>query len=144
MQTSTIAIIAGLSALLMPNLSYADDLVATAIVIPITPKTATPHGVYKMTRCVADTGDKFVVAINTKLNSSALSTAGSNSHVQGTWSYVERKGTTISMPRSQTNMFIADANSNLASSYIFTDNQKTGKLTCDPFILVTFDREVSW
>jgi hypothetical protein len=48
------------------------------------------------------------------------------------------------MPRSQTNMFIADLNSNLASSYIFTDNQKTGKLTCDPFILVTFDREVSW
>jgi hypothetical protein len=143
MKTSTIAIV-GLGALLTPMPSYADDLIGTAIAIPITPKMATPHGVYKLARCVADTGDKLTLAINTKLNSSALSTEGSSSHVPGTWSHVEQKGTTIFMPSSQTNMFIADSNSKLASRYILTDNQKTGKLTCDPFILVTFDREVSW
>jgi len=144
MKTSAIAIIAGLCALLMPNLPYADNLIGTAVEIPITPNMATPHGVYKSTRCVADTGQQFVLAINTKINSSALSTEGSPRHVSGTWSYVEKKGTTIFMPSSQTNMFIAGPNSTLASNYVLTDNQKTGKLTCGPFILVTFDREVSW
>ena len=140
MKTSTIAIIAGLSALLMPNLPYADDLIGTAVDIQITPNISTPHGVYKSTKCVADTGEKFVVAINTKINISALSTEGSPRHVPGTWSYVEKGG----MLSSQTNMFIADPNSTLASNYVLTDNQKTGKITCGSFILVTFDREVSW
>jgi hypothetical protein len=143
MKTSAIAIMLG--ALLTPSPSYAEDsLIGTAVEIPITPNMATPHGVYKSTRCVADTGDRFIVAINTKFSSSALSVEGTRSYVPGTWSYVEHKGTTISMPSNQTNMFIADRNSNLTSSYTLTDNQKTGKLTCDPFILVTFDREVSW
>lgn len=114
MKTSAIAIMLG--SLLTPSSSYAEDnLIGTAVEIPITPNMATPHGVYKSTRCVADTGDKFVVAVNTKVSSSALSVEGTLNYVHGTWSYVEHKGTTIFMPGNQTNMFIADPNSNLTS-----------------------------